>query len=244
MLATDDRRGIGASWASIRPGLPRWLEAGVAVLAIAVLSPLYLVIAAVLKGSSPGSVLFRQRRVGRNGREFVLLKFRSMRQDLSGPPVTTADDSRITPVGRFLRRSKLDELPSLWNILTGDMSFVGPRPEVPELVDTANERWRFILLFRPGLTDPVSVALRNEEMLLAQVAALGEDPGSFYRNSLLPWKLEGSAQYLMTRTARTDVGILVSTLSAVFRASRSQAPSPAEIRSLRTDQSPQVSRYS
>ena len=163
-------------------------------------------------------VFFRQRRVGRGGRPFTLVKLRSMRVSRGGPQVTARGDSRVTPFGRFLRRSKLDELPQLWNVFKGDMSFVGPRPEVPELVDPSNPLWREVLLARPGLTDPVTVRLRDEELLMAGVEG---DREAFYRETLQPFKLEGYCEYLQRRSWRTDLGVLFETVLAILWPSRS-----------------------
>ncbi len=129
-----------------------------------------------------------------------------------GPEVTAAGDTRVTRVGRVLRRLKLDELPQLWNVLKGEMSFVGPRPEVPAFVDLASETWRRVLSVRPGITDPVALALKNEEALLAGVAG---DRERFYREKLQPFKLHGYMDYIQNRTAWTDLAVIARTLLAV-----------------------------
>ncbi len=126
-------------------------------------------------------------------------------------------------MGRLLRRSKLDELPELWNVLRGDMSFVGPRPEVPQYVDPENPAWKEVLLVRPGLTDPVTLRLRNEELLMTRVEG---DREAFYRETLQPLKLAGYRAYLQRRTWRTDVGVLFATLLAVLWPARSGSPAP------------------
>ncbi len=135
--------------------------------------------------------------------------------------MTSRDDPRITRVGRFLRRTKLDELPELWNVLRGDMSFVGPRPEVPELVDLGNPVWAEILQSRPGLTDPVTIGLRNEEGLLEAVAG---DRERYYRETLQPEKLRGYREYLERRTWRSDLVVLIETAGAVLWPKRSSRP--------------------
>jgi lipopolysaccharide/colanic/teichoic acid biosynthesis glycosyltransferase len=192
-------------------GLPRAVEAVAAAAGLVVLSPVLLVLAAAVVLDSGLPALFRQARVGKDGRLFTLLKLRTMRRG-GGPEVTARGDQRVTRVGRFLRRSKLDELPQLWNVLRGDMGLVGPRPEVPSLVDLEDPLWKDVLSRRPGLTDPVSVLLRDEEGLLASVPG---DPVAFYVKTLQPLKLKGYLEYQETRTWRTDLEVLARTLAAV-----------------------------
>jgi lipopolysaccharide/colanic/teichoic acid biosynthesis glycosyltransferase len=153
-------------------------------------------------------VFFRQRRMGRNGRAFDLVKLRSMKRVASGGKITARNDSRITTVGKMLRKYKIDELPQLWNVFRGDMSFIGPRPEVPEYVDLSDERWQKVLLVKPGITDLASLAFRNEEDLLGDQG----DVASFYRDWLLPRKLDLSAHYIRTRSFFTDVKLIALTL--------------------------------
>jgi lipopolysaccharide/colanic/teichoic acid biosynthesis glycosyltransferase len=143
-----------------------------------------------------------------------------------GTEVTARGDDRVTPVGRLLRRTKLDELPELWNVLRGDMAFVGPRPEVPRYFDAADPRWRAVLGARPGLTDPVTLRLRNEEELLAGVAG---DREAFYRAHLQPWKLKGYAEYLARRSWRSDLAVLCETARAVLRPASAPAPTIDDI---------------
>lgn len=181
-----------------------------------VLSPLLLFLAAVVRLTSPGPAFFRQRRMGRDGNPFTLLKFRSMTAVNAGPSVTVAGDRRVTPVGRLLRRLKLDELPQFWNVLVGEMALVGPRPEVPELVDLSDPEWRMILSVRPGITDPVTVRLRNEEELLARAAEAGLTPSQFYQGHLQPWKKRGYIEYVEKRSAWTDLQVLFRTVLSVI----------------------------
>ena len=141
-----------------------------AALGLLVLSPVLLVCALLVGLTSPGGVLFRQERVGKDGVPFTIYKFRSMRKDNAGLKISTSGDSRITPVGRVLRKAKLDELPQLWNVLKGDMSFVGPRPEVREYVDLYTPEQRQVLLVRPGITGMASIRYRNENDLLSASA--------------------------------------------------------------------------
>jgi lipopolysaccharide/colanic/teichoic acid biosynthesis glycosyltransferase len=192
--------------------LPRWFEVAVATLGLIVGAPLLVAVAVAVRLSSPGPVLFRQERVGRGGRLFTMYKFRTMVVNGGGPHVTASGDPRVTGVGRWLRRLKLDELPELVNVLRGDMSLVGPRPEVPRYVDLADPCWQVVLQVRPGITDPVTVRLRHEEELLA---AQGGDPEVYYRQVLQPAKLRGYVEYLEGRTWRKDLGVLVQTALAV-----------------------------
>lgn len=211
-----------------RRGLPRCIEAPAAALLLGFCAPLLLPLLIAIRLGSPGPALFRQTRVGLGGRPFTLIKLRTMRVTAAGTTITARGDTRITPLGRFLRFSKLDELPELWNIVRGELSFVGPRPEVPELVDLADPRWQGVLAARPGLTDPVTLRLRNEESLLAQVA---ENRELFYRQVLQPWKLEGYLEYLGRRSAGSDLRVLLETLLAIVWPRRAPPPSLQEIRS-------------
>lgn len=210
-----------------RPGLPRGLEILLAAGGLLVLLPLLAVAGLAVKLSSPGPIFFRQQRVGRHGKPFTLLKFRSMRQAGGGLAITAAGDQRITTVGRWLRKSKVDELPELWNVLVGEMSFVGPRPEVPRYVDLDDTLWLRVLAARPGLTDPVTLELRNEETLLAEVDG---DTDQFYRQVLLPYKLIGNARYLARRTAISDLRLILATVGGVLRPGRLPPPTVRHIR--------------
>ena len=175
-------------------------------------TPLIALGAVAMLVTSGLPVFFLQTRVGRHGEPFTLIKLRTMRANKSGPQVTARDDRRITTTGRWLRNTKLDELPQLWNILWGDMSFVGPRPEVPGYVDLADPAWQLVLRARPGLTDPVTLRLRDEETLIAAVQG---DRDRYYREVLLPGKLRGYAGYLHRRSWLSDLRILAQTGLAV-----------------------------
>ena len=190
----------------------RIVDLALTIPVIVALAPLYVIVAIVIKVSDRGPVLFRQERIGKSGRPFFLLKFRSMRQNSQSVQVTAGDDERITRVGRLLRRTKIDELPELWNIVRGEMALVGPRPEVPRYVDMQDPLWQEALEYPPGVTDPATLRLRNEEELLLKI--LG-DRESFYRESLLPWKLRAYAAYGRRRTLWTDILVLVKTILAV-----------------------------
>jgi lipopolysaccharide/colanic/teichoic acid biosynthesis glycosyltransferase len=193
-------------------GLPRSFEWIMAFAGIILLLPILLLCAQLVWFSSRGGIFFRQCRVGRNGKIFTLYKFRTMYVSKSGSLVTSATDCRITPIGRFLRKWKLDELPELYNVLLGEMSFVGPRPEVPELVDFSNPAWNVILKVRPGITDTVTLRLRNEEAVLAMV----EDKETYYREVVQPFKMNGYVEYLKTKSLKTDLKIIVQTLKAIM----------------------------
>lgn len=208
-------------------GLPRIIDVAAAAAGLVATAPLLVGAAAAVKLTSPGPAFFRQERMGQGGRPFRFLKLRTMRVQNDGPQVTTAGDSRITPVGRLLRKTKLDELPQLIHVLRGEMSLVGPRPEVPRYVDLEQPLWRRVLEARPGLTDPVTLRLRNEEELLA---AVNGDRERFYREELLIWKLKGYADYLDHRSWSTDLGVIAKTALAVMMPGLTRPPSLAEVR--------------
>ena len=169
------------------------------------LSPLLLALALWVRLDSPGPALYRQVRVGRGGVPFRIRKFRTMFVAAGGPPLTVGDDPRITRAGRFLRRTRLDELPQLLDVLQGTMSLVGPRPEVPRYMDAAAPALRArVLAVRPGMTDPVALAHIDESALLAQA----DDPERVYRETLLPAKLQAAADYAEHATLWTDVQVL------------------------------------
>ena len=165
-----------------------------------------LALAVIVDNGPP--VFFRQTRVGKNGRPFRIWKFRTMCVGSLGSVITAAGDGRITRVGAVLRRWKLDELPQLFNVLTGDMSLVGPRPEVAEYVRLEEPVWQAVLQVRPGITDLASLLYRNEEELLGAA----DDPNAFYRESVLPAKLFLNLAYLRSRSFRLDLRLIVLTI--------------------------------
>jgi len=179
--------------------------------------PLMALIAAAVAVTSRGPVLFRQRRVGENERAIELLKFRTMLHNLgsAGPGVTRSGDPRITPIGRFLRRCKLDELPQLLNVLRGDMSLVGPRPELEEFCQALGPEHRLVLTLRPGLTGWATLHFRNEEQLLAAVPK--EQLVSYYRETILPQKAQLDMAYAERATFLGDLAILGGTFLTLFR---------------------------
>jgi lipopolysaccharide/colanic/teichoic acid biosynthesis glycosyltransferase len=191
----------------------RLVDLAAAAVGLLLLSPLLAAAAVAVKLSSPGPVLFRQERVGRYGRPFRIDKFRSMRVNATGPSVTAGGDARITRVGRLLRRTKLDELPQLWNVLVGDMSLVGPRPEVRRFVDRFPADYARILSIRPGITDFAAVEYRDEESVLAGAA----DAEAAYLETVLPAKIRLYHRYLDEMSLRTDLTLVVRTLAALLR---------------------------
>lgn len=210
----ESRCGEVAGEQRINEGIPRWAEAGIALVGLIVLSPIIALSALAIIITSGSPVFFRQRRVGRGGQTFVLVKFRTMTASIDGPEITRKGDQRVTRLGRILRQTKLDEVPTLWNIVRGDMALVGPRPEVPRYVKLDDPKWQTILKVRPGLTDPVTLRLRNEEALLAGIDG---DLESYYVNELQPAKLRGYLDYLQNRSARGDLRLLWQTLVEVLR---------------------------
>ena len=195
----------------------RMFDIVMAGLGLFLLSPLFLVVAGWIRLDSPGEIFFRQERVGRGGVPFRIHKFRTMRSDAPerGPAITVGADARITRAGAFLRRSKLDELPQLIDVLRGDMSLVGPRPEVPRYVATYPPALRDkILSVRPGITDLASIEYRDESSLLAKAA----DPEREYREVVLPAKLRIAAEYVEHATLATDLHVIGRTLKALFAA--------------------------
>jgi lipopolysaccharide/colanic/teichoic acid biosynthesis glycosyltransferase len=202
----------------------RMFDFAIAAVALLLAAPLMAVIAVAIKCDSPGPVLFRQERVGRAGRIFRIRKFRTMVADAParGPALTVGDDARITHVGHFLRRSKLDELPQLLDVVAGEMSLVGPRPELPQYVALYPPALRAkVLALRPGITDPVSLALADETALLASAA----DPEREYVEVILPRKLSAAADYAEHSTLVTDLKIIALTLRMLLRRSIQRSPS-------------------
>lgn len=176
--------------------------------------PVLVILALAVRIDSSGPVIFRQVRVGLDGRIFRIRKFRSMRVDIDGALVSATGDGRVTRVGRFLRKSKLDELPQILDVFVGHMSLVGPRPEVPIYVAMwpADAR-RVILSVRPGITDPASIAMRNE----SEELAAAEDPERHYVESLLPRKAAMYVDYVNSRSFLGDLVVIGRTLATVMR---------------------------
>jgi len=182
------------------------------LLLLTLTAPLLVLIGFTVWLQDRGPVFYRQARVGRHGKPFLIWKFRSMSTQNSGAAITSSGDRRITPVGRLLRRYKLDELPQLWNVVRGDMSLIGPRPEVPRFVDSADPVWRAVHRVRPGITDLATLVYRDEERILAGFA----DPERGYRETVLPAKLALNLEYLERRTAARDLKLLALTIRYSF----------------------------
>lgn len=186
----------------------------VSALGLIVLSPLLLVLALLIKMGSRGGAFYRGLRAGRSGKPFRVLKFRTMvvNADKIGGPSTSADDPRLTRLGAFLRRYKMDELPQLINVVKGDMSLVGPRPEVLEEVSLYNEKEKHLLDVRPGITDWASIRFRNEGEILRGSA----DPHQAYREKIRPEKIRLGLEYVQKHSFLTDCRIIFDTLKVIF----------------------------
>jgi len=190
----------------------RFLDVAASACGLVVLSPVLAATGVLVKISSPGPVLFRQQRVGRRKQLFSLFKFRTMRTDTMGLSITADGDRRITPIGRILRKTKLDELPGLLNVLLGHMSLVGPRPEVPDYVDGHYaEAWDRVFEVRPGITDPATIEFRNEEDLLATA----DDPERMYVEEILPHKVSMQLRYIDEASFARDIRVLFETLFVI-----------------------------
>jgi len=219
----------------VRPSNSSWsrqlVDSCLSAIALVVLSPLLLMIAGSIFCETGLPILFAQRRVGRKGQLFRLLKFRTMLHEMKGPALTVSGDRRVTRVGRFLREFKLDEIPQLWNVVRAEMALVGPRPEVPEFVDLNEPVWRSVLRVRPGITDPASIAYRQEEKLLAKAP----DPIRYYQETLLPAKLAMNLAYLQERSFWLDLKVIMRTVRCVVypdkgRITDTTDSSPRELR--------------
>ena len=191
------------------------LEKFIAVVVIILLSPLLFLIAITISIASPGNPFYRANRVGKDGRPFSMWKFRTMvnNADALGLPITGRDDPRVLKIGGFLRRAKLDELPQFFNVLLGDMSLIGPRPEAPEFVELYTPQQRQVLAFKPGITGRVQLESGDE----SQNLPAGAEAGEYYVRHLMAGKLSSDIAYMQNRTALSDLRILFSTAGYVFR---------------------------
>jgi lipopolysaccharide/colanic/teichoic acid biosynthesis glycosyltransferase len=181
-----------------------------ALIGLLLLSPVLLIIAFLIRIKMPdGPVLFLQKRVGQYGRLFTLVKFRTMKMKHGGSTVSVAGENRITPLGKFLRKYKLDELPELWNVLIGDMSFVGPRPDVPGYADCLKGHDRDILQLKPGITGVATLKYRHEEELLA----CQPDPQRYNDEVIYPDKVRINLEYLDKHSFWGDIRIIIKTFT-------------------------------
>jgi lipopolysaccharide/colanic/teichoic acid biosynthesis glycosyltransferase len=210
--------------AEMRAGTPRQgfyarcgkriVDAVCSAIGLLVLLPLFVVVALCIKATSRGAVFYRQIRIGQNGHPFRIVKFRSMDDVASRMPagITVSGDKRVTRVGRILRRHKVDELPQLWNVLRGEMSLVGPRPELPKYVASYSTNQTSVLAVRPGITDPASLIYRHEEEILLR----HENPEQVYRDHILPDKLARNLAYIQNISFRSDLRIILATIGRSF----------------------------
>jgi lipopolysaccharide/colanic/teichoic acid biosynthesis glycosyltransferase len=213
VIEANEVRPVSANGFYRRAG-KRGLDVALSAVMLFLMSPLLLIVCALVKLTSHGPVFYRQERVGKGGRTFKIVKFRSMVVDADrrGPGLTSAGDPRVTRFGALLRRIKIDELPQLWNVFIGDMSVVGPRPELPVYVANYDSRQRAVLTVRPGITDSASIAFRWEEDLLAQRS----DPEQFYKEDILPRKLALNLEYVANMSLEYDFLLIVRTVRSLF----------------------------
>ncbi|HTK47531.1 MAG TPA: sugar transferase [Gemmatimonadaceae bacterium] len=207
--------GPAGSLPNMYPVLKRVFDLVVSAAALVALSPVLVVLSALIKAHDGGPVLYAGRRVGKDGTPFGMYKFRSMvlNADTIGGSSTPDDDPRITPIGRFLRRYKLDELPQFLNVLRGEMSIVGPRPQVQWAVDLYTPEQRQVLTVKPGITDYASVRFPNEGEILKG----STDPDRDYMEKIHPEKMRLSLEYVRNRSMRTDLQVIAQTALAILR---------------------------
>jgi lipopolysaccharide/colanic/teichoic acid biosynthesis glycosyltransferase len=195
--------------------MKRAFDVLVSLLGLAFSWPALALIGLALLLTSGSAVFFCQERIGLNGRPFKVVKFRTMRplEGAAAGSFEPGSRARVTPFGRLLRAWKIDELPQLWNVLKGEMSFVGPRPEIRKWVDVYPERWRGVLSVKPGITDPASIQYRDEEEILAA----SPDPETTYRDVILPHKLDLYEDYIGHKTYLGDLWIIMETLAKIAK---------------------------
>ncbi len=190
--------------------MKRFFDIFLSCIGLIILLPFFAMIAMLIKFDSRGPVFFRQERIGKNFKEFKIYKFRSMEVDAlkKGPQITVGGDKRVTRMGKFLRKYKLDELPQLINVLKGEMSFVGPRPEVRKYVELFKQDYQKLLKIRPGITDPASIKYSEEESVLSLSNNWEED----YINRILPEKIQLSSQYINHHNILIDLDLIFKTI--------------------------------
>ena len=186
-----------------------FFDRGMALFGLLVCSPIFLIVSMLIKIKMPeGPVIFKQKRVGKDGKLFTMYKFRTMAMEHGGSSISVVGESRITPLGAVLRKYKLDELPELWNVLVGNMSFVGPRPDVPGYADHLRGEERLILKLRPGITGPASLKYANEETILAYVV----DPVRYNDEIIFPDKVKINLDYYYNHTFFGDIRLILQTI--------------------------------
>jgi lipopolysaccharide/colanic/teichoic acid biosynthesis glycosyltransferase len=205
----------------------RLIDILVSAIVLILMSPLFLAIAIAIRLDTPGKSIYRARRVGEAGRRFQMLKFRSMIADADrrGPAISSCADSRITRVGQFLRACKLDEFPQFWNVLKGDMTLIGPRPETPEIVDLYTKEQKRILRAKPGLTGPGQISCTMDESMAVREEARAEE---FYIKNVLDRKLAMDVEYFEKRTVRNDIALVGRTIGVIFRGIFHRATKPLQ----------------
>lgn len=199
--------------------MKRTFDIVIAGIGLVLLSPLLLLVAILIKVDSHGPIFFRQKRIGKGFRPFLIYKFRTMveKAPQMGSPITYGDDFRITRVGRILRKAKLDELPQLFNVVKGEMTFVGPRPEVPQFVEMFRQDYEEILKVRPGITDLASLKYRDE----AEILGRSVDPREEYIAHVLPDKINLGKQYVRSSSLVFDLRLIFKTLFTLIASGRS-----------------------
>jgi lipopolysaccharide/colanic/teichoic acid biosynthesis glycosyltransferase len=220
--------------------MKRCFDVTVAALALVLLAPLFAIIGAALALTQGPPIIYRGSRVGRDGCTFSILKFRTMAQrGAASGEITVHNDARVTPIGQLLRALKLDELPQLVNVLRGEMSLVGPRPESPYFVAFYTAEQRAVLLVRPGITGPAQVAFRHEERLLT-----GPDPEAYYRTVIMPAKLAIDLKYVCAQSLWLDLKIIALTLVSLARSTSLPVLSPQGAAAFNARQTPDEQRES
>lgn len=179
---------------------------------LVLLAPLFMVVGILIKLDAPGPVFFRQKRIGKNGMPFEILKFRTMISDSSGPRVTVSGDSRVTAIGQLIRKTKIDELPQLINVLKCDMSLVGPRPEVADFVEKYSPEEKKVLAVRPGITDYASLSYFDEEKVLKDSQNVLET----YEKVIMPHKLKLNLEYISRQSLLLDICLILKTIQRIF----------------------------
>ena len=193
--------------------LKRIFDVLASLIGVIILFPIILIVAIVIKVTSKGNVLFKQIRVTKDGKEFKIYKFRTMRENSEGnKQITVGNDDRITSIGHILRKTKFDEIPQLFNVIKGEMSLVGPRPEVPKYVAMYNESEREILKVRAGITDYASIYFSNESELLGKA----KNPEKFYVEKIMPYKIELNKKYIEEIGIFTDIKIIILTIFKIL----------------------------